>query len=195
MEMVTIMTAPVQITYRTFPPSEAIEARVHERAARLLRIQPRITGIHVVVEATNRHGRKGHLFHVRIDATMPRGEVVINREAHDKRAHEDVYVAIRDAFNAAERRLKATVERKRGQKKHHEAPPHGRVLAKHDNYGFLRTADGQELYFHRNAVTDDAFDLLAVGEEVRFVEADDDAEKGPQASAVTRIGKHHIVTP
>ena len=59
-----------------------------------------------------------------------------------------------------------------------------------EDCGFIETADGREVFFHRNSVLDDAFDRLTVGSEVRFVE--EMGEKGPQASTVRVIGKHHL---
>ena len=55
--------------------------------------------------------------------------------------------------------------------------------------GFIETPDGREVYFHRNAVLNDAFDRLTVGSDVRFVE--NEGVKGSQASTV-RVGKHHL---
>jgi cold shock CspA family protein len=49
-----------------------------------------------------------------------------------------------------------------------------------------------EVYFHRNAVTDESFDKLAVGDEVRFAMHSGEGEKGPQASTVVPVGKHHL---
>ncbi|MGH8731193.1 MAG: hypothetical protein ACREVF_05715 [Burkholderiales bacterium] len=40
---------------------------------------------------------------------------------HD--AHEDVYVALRDAFNAASRQLEDSIRRMRGDVKHHQGRP------------------------------------------------------------------------
>jgi cold shock CspA family protein len=51
-----------------------------------------------------------------------------------------------------------------------------------------RTADGREIYFHRNSVIDLNFDRLEPGMEIRFSEAPGD--QGPQASSVHVIGKH-----
>ena len=80
----------------------------------------------------------------------------------------------------------------RGQVKPHEAENHGHVtkfIAGKD-CGFIETADGREIYFHRDSVLDDAFDALRVGSEVRFVE--EMGDKGAQASTVRIIGKHHL---
>ena len=60
-----------------------------------------------------------------------------------------------------------------------------------EGYGFIETADGREVYFHRNSVLDDAFEHLTVASEVRFVE--EMGEKGPQANTVRLVGKHHLV--
>lgn len=187
------MKQPLQVTFRHMDPSPAIEASIHERAARLDRIHDRITSCHVIVEAPHRRHTKGRLYTIRVDLTVPGGEIVVNHEAHDKHAHEDVYVAIRDSFNAAQRRLKDHARRKRGDVKSHEAPPHGRIvrLFPAQDYGFIAAADGREIYFHRNAVVDGSFDALEVGAEVRFAETRGD--EGPQASTVHPVGKHHIV--
>jgi cold shock CspA family protein len=58
-----------------------------------------------------------------------------------------------------------------------------------EGYGFLETPDGREVYFHRNSVLGADFDRLSIGTEVRF--AEEEGEKGLQASTVTVVGKHH----
>ena len=67
-----------------------------------------------------------------------------------------------------------------------EAENHGHVakFVAGEGYGFIETADGRKVYFHRNSVLDDAFEHLTVGSEVRFVE--EMGEKGPQATSVLR---------
>jgi cold shock CspA family protein len=57
-----------------------------------------------------------------------------------------------------------------------------------DGYGFIRTADGRELYFARENVVHPPFEHLVPGEEVQFIE--EPAAEGPQAKRVT-AGKHH----
>jgi cold shock CspA family protein len=60
------------------------------------------------------------------------------------------------------------------------------------DYGFIDASDGTEVYFHRNTVADEGFDKLAVGDELRFAMHPGEGEKGPQASSVVPIGKHHL---
>ena len=98
------MQIPLQITFHGMERSDAIEAKIREKAAKLDRFHSRLTSCRVVVEVPHRHHHKGKLFSVRIDMTVPGGELVVNRDSSDH-SHEDVYVAIRDAFNAAIRQL------------------------------------------------------------------------------------------
>jgi cold shock CspA family protein len=130
---------------------------------------------------------------VRIDLTVPGTELVVSRESGLNHAHEDAYVAIRDAFKAARRKLDNYTRRQRQEVKTHEAPPHGHVaqLFPEEGYGKIETPDGREIYFHKNSVLNGGFAKLVAGSEVRFVE--ESGEKGPQASTVQLVGKHHIV--
>jgi cold shock CspA family protein/ribosome-associated translation inhibitor RaiA len=184
------MQMPLQITFRDMKPSGAVEARIRERAAELDQYYDRIIGCRVVVHAPHRHHHQGKLFHVRIDLTVPGGELVVNREPAAHHAYEDVFVTIRDAFDAAQRQLADHARRQRGAVKAHEAPSIARIakLFPEEEYGFIATPDATEIYFHRNSVLNAAFDRLGIGDEVEFVE--EPGEKGPQASTVRLIGKH-----
>jgi len=207
------MKIPLQITFRNMPPSNAIEENIREKAAKLDSLFDGITSCRVIVEAPHRHHHKGKAYEVRIDMTLPGGELVVNRapkrldaakapdpeklekdlaESHEPSrhaAHEDVYVAIRDAFNAAGRKLQDYVRRRRGKTKIHEAAPLARVvrLFPIEDYGFLKTPDGRELYFHKNSVLHPGFERLEVGTEVYF--AEELGDKGPQASTVRVAGQ------
>jgi ribosomal subunit interface protein len=187
------MTIPLQVTFKDFPPSTAVEQRIRERVDRLERFHKRIIECRVVVEAPHRRHVKGKLYHLNIVILIPGGEVVVNNESHDKQAHEDIYVAIRDAFGAAERQLEDHVRVKGGKVKAHEAPRHGNISKMFPDYGFIEDSEGVEIYFHRNSVVDAEYEKLEVGDEVRIVVAESESDKGPQASTVKPIGKHHIV--
>ena len=89
------MKLPLEIVFRNLEPSEAIEARVRERAEKLEKFYHDIMSCRVVVEAHHKHHHKGNLYHVRIDLTVPDAELIASREPHQHHAHEDVYVAIR----------------------------------------------------------------------------------------------------
>ena len=183
------MQLPVQITFRYMEPSPAIDAKIRERAAKLDRYYQRIMGCRVVVEAPHRHHHQGKLFHVRVDVTVPGGELVVSREPSEHHAHEDVYVAIRDAFNAAQRRLENYARRQRGDLKIHAETPRAHVVRMfpEEGYGFIAAPDGHEIYFHANSVLNGGFAHVAVGSEVEFVE--EAGDKGPQASTVRVLGR------
>lgn len=187
------MKQPLQITFRDIPRSDAVEAKIREKVAKLDEFYDQIMACHVVIEAPHGHHHQGYLFHVRIDLTVPNGEIVINRDPKEHHAHEDAYVAIRDAFDAARRKLQDFARKQRGDVKVHETPPHGTIseIIPSQDFGKIRTFDDREVYFHRNSFLDGDFDALDIGDKVRFVE--EAGEKGPQASTVHLIGKHNIV--
>lgn len=189
------MTVPVQVTFKGMDPSPALEARILKKAGRLERFMGDILRCHVVVEAPHRHHHQGNLYRASIEVSVPRGKVVVAHDGPRDHAHEDPYVAVRDAFDAAIRQLEDHARKLHGRVKHHEPPTHGKVarfIAGAD-YGFIETSDGQEVYFHRNSVVGDRFDGLRVGDEVRLSIAEGDGEKGSQASTVHQLGKHHPV--
>jgi ribosome-associated translation inhibitor RaiA/cold shock CspA family protein len=187
------MAIPLEIVFHHVDRSAAVEDAVRERATKLEQIAPNITSCRVTVEAPHKNHQQGNLYTVRIDLRYPGGETLASRAPNARRAHEDVYVAVRDAFNAARRQLQDRMRVRRGDVKPHEAPPHGRIasLDPARDCGRIATPDGREVYFHRNSLLNASFDRLALGAEVRFSE--EPGEQGPQASSVHVIGKHHIV--
>jgi cold shock CspA family protein len=187
------MKIPLQITWRDLPASAAVEATIHERAAKLDEFCDDIMSCHVMVESPHRHHHKGKLYHLRIDLTVPGEEIVIKRDPREDATHEDVYVVVRDAFDAATRRLEDYVRRRRGDVKTHPTLQEAtvfRVFPSQD-YGFLRTPDGREIYFHRNSLIDADFDHLDPGTEVHYVE--EEGHQGPQAASVT-VAKHKVTS-
>ena len=188
------MQLPLQITFRHMDSSDAVAARIRERAEELERFSDRIISCRVVVECPNPRQHQGNLFRVRIDLRVPGREIVVGRDPETHHAHEDVYVAIRDAFDATRRLLEDYVREERGDVKLHMVPDHGRIarLLPEQNCGFILSADGSEIYFHRNSVANSGFDKLGAGDEVRFVAQHSESTEGPQASTVVPLGKHHL---
>ncbi len=117
---------------------------------------------------------------MRLDVTVPGAELVVNQQAD-----EDLSVAVRNAFDAMRRPLEEYARRQRGAVKTHEEPLlQGRVsrLVPQEGYGFVKTPDGREIYFHRHSVLAPGFEQVEIGMEVRF--AEEEGEKGPQASTI-----------
>jgi ribosomal subunit interface protein len=181
------------VTFRGMDPSAAIETLVRERAKRLERYRDQLVACRVVVESPHRHHHQGRLFHIRIDVTTAGGELVVNRDHGDDPTHEDAYAAVRDAFEALERRLKDYTDKRRGYVKSHDGTPAvARItrLNAEEGYGFLATPDGREVYFHENAVKGGSLKGLSVGTPVQFVESE--GTDGPQATVVVPIEGHSL---
>ncbi len=180
------MQIPLQVTFRHFPRSDALAARIRERAAELEGFFPHIMSCRVVVEEESRHKHQGRIFTVRVDLRVPGHELVVSRE-HD----QDPFVAVRDAFDALRRQLEDEARVMRGDVKGHPMELRGRVarLFPDEGYGFIVTGDGRELYFSSENVVKQSFDALTVDTEVQFIE--DVGAEGPQAKRVS-VGKHHV---
>lgn len=182
------MERPLKITSPDFPLSDAFETEIREKAAALETYYSRISGCEVTVEAPAiAHHRKGGPFVVRIRLTLPGLEVVTDRQEQGELSQ-----AIREAFDAARRRLEDYVRELRGAVKAHEPEQLARVGRLFPDYGFLETPDGREIYFHPKSVLEGGFDQMEIGTEVRFVE--EEGEQGPQASTVTILHKHPAIT-
>jgi len=109
------MPVPLQIVFHETDHSDALETHIREKTAKLESFHPKLMSCHVSVEQPHRHKHQGKLFNVRISLHVPGGELVVNRDEH-----QDVYVALRDAFDAARRQLEDHARRMRGDIKHHE---------------------------------------------------------------------------
>jgi cold shock CspA family protein len=168
-----------------------MRAEIAVQIRRLEKFSPSITSCRVVVTGPQTRHRSGDPLQIRLFIAMPEHRnVVVDRSHGGEREH--ALVVIREDFDAAVRQIEDAQCEMRGQIKDHVAESHGRVtkFLAGENCGFIETPDGREVYFHRNAVLNGAFDHLSVGAEVRFVE--EQGAKGVQASTVRLMGKHHF---
>ena len=147
-----------------------------------------------MVEAPHRRHHKGKLCHLRIDIGVPGRGIAVNRVPDEWHAHEDVFIAIRGPFDAAARQLEDHWRKAAGRVKAHEVPPHGKVsaLQAYEGYGFVTLTDGQEVYLHKNAVVNGAFNKIAIGDEVRVALIEGESDKAPRGTTVIPIGKHYL---
>lgn len=182
------MQTEPQIVFEGIAPSEFVRSRILNEISRLERFFGRMTACRVVISKPQGRRHHGDLYAVAVRLVMPGGkEVHATRNPPQDHAHADAHVAIRDVFAAARRQLQDEARRLRGAVKTHEETPEAIVTAiiAEQDFGFLESADGREIYFHRNAVANDGFKTLTVGARVRFSEAL--GEKGPQASFVSPV--------
>ena len=175
------MKIPLQVTFRNMSRSDAIEARINDKLSKLDSVYTRITACRIAVEKLQRKHQNGNLFGVRIDITMPGKEFTVNRQENT-----DVYVAVRDAFDAVSRLLDGYRQQQRGVVKSHTVPAAGRIarVFYDSGYGFIAAANDRDVYFHENSVLDGIdFKELRPGTEVTFIE--EQGSEGPQAARVS----------
>jgi ribosomal subunit interface protein len=110
------MTNEIQVVFHNIEQSDALTNAVQKRIEKLERYCNQIIGGRVVLDCPHNNHHKGKVYSVGLEVHTPALEVRVNQDQHDNHAHEDLYVAIRDAFNAAERQLKSV------DKKHRATP-------------------------------------------------------------------------
>ncbi|HLF66535.1 MAG TPA: HPF/RaiA family ribosome-associated protein [Gammaproteobacteria bacterium] len=165
------MQTPLQVTFReSSDPTGAIHAKIEEHVGKLDKFHKNIIGCQVVVEAPHHNHQKGNLYKVRVNLSVPGHKFVASSEARHNHAHEDVYVAVRDAFEAIARQLESLIHIQQGHVKVHAVMPKASVsvLMPENDCGRFVTEEGHDIYFHRNSVDGDAFDRLVVGSLVEF---------------------------
>jgi ribosome-associated translation inhibitor RaiA len=110
---------PIQITWRDIPQSDAVESVIREKADKLDKFFDKITSCRVLVESSHKRHHHGNLYRIRIELEVPGDQICVTRDAGDEHAHEDIYVTLRDSFNAARRQLQDYARVRRGHVKQH----------------------------------------------------------------------------
>ncbi len=183
------MQRPLQLRWHNVDPSDVVTEHVREEVARLEHVWDRITGCTVTLEAPSSHHRhSGSQYRVRIELAVPGSILVVGRDPPKTWKHADLYLAVKAAFREARRQLEGHLRRLDARVKAHAPPALAAVawIFPEDGYGFLRTAEGREIYFHERSVLRGGFRRLRVGSVVRFVE--EAGDEGPQASTVAPVG-------
>lgn len=179
------MEIPPEISFRDVEATERQKEKILEEIDKLERVHDRIVGCRVVVEKPHRHSDRGELYHVGIRVSVPRGQLVVSRDPGDLEGHTNLETAINDAFGSMRRQLDEHAEKMRsGRRNRGEPPKFGKVARRvpEEGYGFIRTPDGRDVYFHEDTLEGADLDDLHVQTPVRFVE--EEGDKGPQARVV-----------
>ena len=116
------MAIPLELSFRHLKRSDFIEDKIKERCKRLESLSGEITYCHVVVSAPHHHQNKGNHYEVNVELRVPGTELAVTKNTGVSDAHEDLYVAIRDAFEAVERQLTRWKEKRRLDVKAHSRP-------------------------------------------------------------------------
>ncbi|HUL96753.1 MAG TPA: HPF/RaiA family ribosome-associated protein [Usitatibacter sp.] len=175
------MQTELHIAVHNMPRSDALDARIRDCVAKLELVHPRIISCRVAVEQADKHHHQGRQFTVKVEVRAPGREDVVATHHH----HEDVYVAVRDAFDSVRRQLEDKVRRARGDVKVHTELQHGKVVRMdaEAGFGFIESDEGSELYFSRDNVVHPSFEALLPGTPVHFIE--DESGGSPQAKRVS----------
>ncbi|GMQ90842.1 MAG: hypothetical protein BMS9Abin11_0147 [Gammaproteobacteria bacterium] len=115
------MKQALQITFHNMKPSKAVEDKIQERAEKLSHFYEHISHCKVVVDIPHKHKHKGEAYHITINIGVPQGNIVVSKGTEKGSSYEDVYVVIRDAFNAARRCIEDFARKRRGEVKTHSA--------------------------------------------------------------------------
>ena len=206
------MQVPPEITYKGVNGIPEIDALLQQQIARLERVCDYIVSLRVAIEKEQRRHQLGNPYRVRLDIRVPPNhEIVVKRQSvlHSdtrppgktdeetdvtnsisSRKEEPLPAVIRRAFDSARRQLEKLIERQRGEIKIH---PQNQITAfvdklfREDNYGFLRSLQGEQIYFNRNSLLHQDWERLEIGTGVRYVSQV--GEKGLQASSVEIVNK------
>ncbi len=186
------MQTPAQIEFEGLEASPELQASIDQHLAELEQRFGRATAGRVIVRGPGERHRTGGQYQVSIRLALPDGrEVNIGRTPPEDERYADLTFAVDNAFKRARRQLQDQAKQIRGEVKHHEDAPVGTVVRidSSGEFGFLKAADGHEVYFNCNSVLEGAPNV-AVGTRVSYVE--EIGDKGPQASTVKVLGKHGL---
>lgn len=179
------MNIPLEIVFHGMDPSEAVEARIREKAAKLDRRHNHLTSCRVVVDRPHQHHRSHKGWRVAVEMMVPPGhEITVSKDSGDAQGevHDNLIRVVDEVFQASQRRLEKLQQRQRGEVKVHESSPQslGKVERLNKDHGFLVDESGDTLYFHAHAVQLPLqFADLTVGSRVSF--ASEQGKEGPQA--------------
>jgi cold shock CspA family protein len=181
------MQIPLELTYQDVDRSEWSENFIRRQADRLERYADYIISCRVTLSQPHRHQHSGRPWRVRVEVTIPPGHVLdAVAEPLEVETTVELRTVIRDAFKAMEKQLLRLKNMQHGEVKTHEAQTALVTrLVPDESYGFLKTPEGEEIYFHRSSVLHQEFGRLAIGTEVRF-----EATMGDQGCRATSV---HIV--
>ena len=186
------MQIPIEIAFHNLPKSDWAENEIRDHVSRLEEIYDRLTTCRVRVDQRASNANNSIPPVVRIEMSVPgHNDIVVAHEPdHLQRKFQtpDLHNAINEAFRIAERRLtqyKDQLQDRTAAAGHDAANTYlGQVaeITPADDFGFLLTASGGLLYFHRNSMLSGDFDRTRVGAEVHYVE--DVGDTGPIATKV-----------
>jgi hypothetical protein len=108
------------VIFHNVEPSEAVESRALHLVGKLVTFFPSIMRVVMTIEGRHQHHHQGNIYHVSLRFHLPGGDVVVSHDPERNHAHEDLYVAMRDACEAARKQLSHSIHRQQGPGLRHE---------------------------------------------------------------------------
>lgn len=178
------MQQPLQITFRDIDHSEAVEARIREKIAKLDTFYNHITACKVVVEQVQKHQHQGKLHNISIYMSVPGKELTVSHHPD-----ENLYLAIQGAMDSLREQLDAYRKHLYGDTKNHGERLPGTIarLMEDEGYGFITDSEKNEYYFNLTHLVDAKFHQLRIGNHVRFMPAV--GNEGLQARRISLLKK------
>ncbi|HKK70651.1 MAG TPA: HPF/RaiA family ribosome-associated protein [Candidatus Krumholzibacteria bacterium] len=185
------MQVPLELTFRGVKKTEALDDLVRDKVEKLHRVCDYLTSCRVAVERPQGNPSTGSSYRVRVAVQVPRGhELVAVREPSQGTVNDTLETVIHRTFDAMRSQLEQLVAKQRRDVKAHPSQDMVGIvdqLFPDEDHGFLKTPEGESVYFHRNAVVNEDLEDLVVGTGVRYVE--EMGEQGPQASTVQVVAR------
>jgi cold shock CspA family protein len=182
------MREPLQIIYRRIEPSNSVESCVREQLVELEACYEGIVSCDVIIEPRADGDSRDGGVHIHLGVGVPGLELDVDREAPGPQASGNIVAEVRSAFAEMQQRLTDYAQHAEVSGPGESLRGRGLVsaLIAQENYGVISTAEGTEVYFHRDHVEDGAFGLLEVGSVVEFSAAP--TLLGAQAVRVRLVG-------
>lgn len=180
------MRIPVEISFHGVSRNTAIEDMIRKDAAKLERVCDSMISCRVGIKLDQKSKTTNNPYRIKIEMRVPPGHnLVVTNSPGGKGDSSDLAAVLKSSFKTAQRRLKGLVEKRQGDIKHHQDQEVSGIITKifaDEGYGFIRTLEGEEIYFHRNSIVNGQFEQLEPGTGVSYTA--ELGEKGLQASSI-----------
>lgn len=191
------MEIPLEVGFKGVEKTDRVDALIREKVAKLEQVCNYLVSCRITVEAPQQAQQSGNPYRVRLTMRVPPGhDLVVKREMGGEDMHDSLDTVLRDVFSKGRRKLQEHVRKQRGEVKVHPEQQTTATVVRifhNEGYGFIRTLDNREIYFHENSVVNGDFARMEIGTGVRYVEVL--GEEGPQASTVEITGKSGATVP
>ncbi len=203
------MQTEPKLTVKNIELTPNMEKLIKRGISKLEHVCNYIVSTSIILEQVQKRHQTGNVFKMQIDIKIPdRSDIIVERLSKNskktylttdeepdlnsipkpKKREEPLPSLVRRTFDSAQRELQKIVDKQRGEVKSHpqqQAQAMVEKLFPRMDYGFLRTMDGQQIYFHKNSVPHRHWQNLKVGTAVRYTPQI--GEKGLQASTVEPV--------